>query len=259
MSLFSSHVDSYRLQGPTTQPHMAQLEQVKYALAHALMSGNPGKTEGSSTTEFLCLMAGATRIRITRRGVVCCCLPTHSLLTSFTAHIFYAGCGGCPPGKHGYPSCQNNCHATCLTCASQSKTYCTSCKLDRKLMRVYQAFPALPTGALATGLGRAGTSGGYFSQAETVGLCEHIDTATDAPFCYPPKDVVYAFSASGKEMSLVCTKGNVVKFTHQVFWWYFVPSMGQKAQESVIAAAGGIATPSNWRRIIALAHCRCAQ
>ena len=118
-------------------------------------------------------------------------------------------------------------------------------------MRVYQSFPALTSST-----GRAGPHGGYFGVPKTVGFCEELDAATDAPFCYPPKDVQFEFEQAGKEMSFVCTKGSIVRFTHQTFWWYYIQNMATQARNSVIAAAGGIATASNWRRVIALAECR---
>ena len=93
---------------------------------------------------------------------------------------------------------------------------------------------------------------------EDAGSCVSLESSTEQTFCYPPKDVIYEFKAAGEEMPLVCVKGLEVKYEHQVFWWYFIKSIAANTiRDLVIAAAAGIATTSNWRRLVALAHCRC--
>jgi len=80
-------------------------------------------------------------------------------------------------------------------------------------------------------------------------------TSDCTPFFYPPKDVEMVFQDASAEMSTVATKGCLSAFTHQTFWWDFVPNKQTEAMNAVIAAADAGTTSSNWRNVIALAFC----
>lgn len=236
----SVNIQVKRETGPTQLPSTAPA----HGYTTALGTAGPG-----AACHRKCIDVGLSRPNKRAQGYGGEVLPKGWCYTDEN-QTAWGGCGGCQPGKHG-ESCQHNCHSDCATCTGSRYSQCTGCATDRKLQTLYQSFPGLSPPS-----GRAGSNGGYFGNAEDHGMCVPIDGASDAPYCYPPKDVIYEFKKAGKEMAYMCTKGSVVKYQHQVFWWAFISNMQTQARDAVIAAAGGIATTSNWRHVVAVAYCR---